>query len=60
MTTKIKLLILNRFAWSYWIWNNEKYLWCQSRPRSRPAQKMAQLPQTDNFSAIDRKVELAV
>ena len=45
-SAKAKLSKLEPFAWSHWIRKYLFYFRYEFRPRSRPALKMAQLPQT--------------
>ena len=45
-SAKAKLSKLEPFAWSHWIRKCLFYFRYQFRPRSHPAKKMAQLPQT--------------
>ena len=66
-SAKAKLSKLEPFAWSHWIRKYLFYLRYKFRPRSRPALKMAQLPQTfarknwkTSFFSKDQKVELVI
>ena len=66
-SAKAKLSKLEPFAWSHWIWKYLFYFRYKFRPRSRPALKMAQLPQTSprknwktSFLNEDQKVELVI
>ena len=66
-SAKAKLSKLEPFAWSHWIRKYLFYLRYKFRPRSHPAQKMAQLSQTSprknwktSFLNKDQKVELVI
>ena len=66
-SAKAKLSKLEPFAWSHWIRKYLFFLRYKFRPRSHPAQNMAQLPQTSSrknwktsFLNEDQKVELVI